>query len=408
MRVLIVAYYFPPIGGIGSIRMAGFAAHLPEFGWEPTVIAPRSTPHPGGAELDPSVRVVRSTSIEAARLARLTRRRGRSKRTAGSGEANRGLGARARLASLLYPDPQIGWYPGAVLAGRRLIRREPFDAVFSSAYPITAHLVGRSLSRSAQRPWVAELRDPWSVRLGASHPHRDRAVALERSLAGSASRLVMPTPSLARHYEGLWGREIAVIPNGHDGEIAAGPRPSRPTITYAGMFYPSFQSLTVLWSAIRRLIEIGVLGAPVLRFIGEIPTELRRELADFGLEGNLEETEFVSHREAKTLMASSSILIASGPVTNDPVARGVVPAKLFEYLATSLPILYFGDREGDAPDLLLEHPGCYVVAHDDVEGAAVALESSLTAPPPRRRTEELSRRSRAGQLARVLDDVVGS
>ena len=45
-QVLIVAYYFPPIGGIGSIRAASFAKFLREFGWEATVLAPADTPHP--------------------------------------------------------------------------------------------------------------------------------------------------------------------------------------------------------------------------------------------------------------------------------------------------------------------------------------------------------------------------
>ncbi|HEY6671819.1 MAG TPA: hypothetical protein VIZ91_04875 [Solirubrobacterales bacterium] len=108
-RVLIVAYYFPPIGGIGSIRLASFARDLPTFGWQPTVIAPRRTPHPGGAELDPGIEVVRSTSTEAGRyLARLSPR-------------------------LVYPDPQFGWYPGAVRAGRALLGRQPFGTIFSSS-----------------------------------------------------------------------------------------------------------------------------------------------------------------------------------------------------------------------------------------------------------------------------------
>ncbi len=70
--VLIVAYYFPPIGGIGSIRSARFAHFLPEFGWEPCVLAPRETPHARDLELDYSKdRVVRSRSFELSRLSRV-------------------------------------------------------------------------------------------------------------------------------------------------------------------------------------------------------------------------------------------------------------------------------------------------------------------------------------------------
>ena len=32
----MVAYYAPPAGGIASLRLAGFARYLAEFGWQPT------------------------------------------------------------------------------------------------------------------------------------------------------------------------------------------------------------------------------------------------------------------------------------------------------------------------------------------------------------------------------------
>jgi glycosyltransferase involved in cell wall biosynthesis len=381
-RVLIVAYYFPPIGGIGSIRLASFAKHLPEFGWEPTVIAPRGTPHPGGTEVDPEIRVVRATSIELARfLLRVSSR-------------------------LVYPDAQIGWYPGAVLTGRRLLHADHFDVVFSSSDPLTAHLVARTLSRRSGSPWLAEFRDPWSDSLPPSDPRRRRAVALEKALAGSATQLIMPTPTWGAHYGRVWGREIEVVPNGHDGAVPSDSRPSRPTITYVGTFYPASQDLRALWAAVKRLMSEGKLEAPVLRFVGRVPAELRDELSEFGLEQLVEETGFVSHDEAKLLMASSSMLVASGSRGSDPAALGTIPAKLFEYLAVPLPILYLGAAQGDAPDLLREQPGTFIVGHDDLDGALQALQAGLSAPPPERSIEHLSRRNRARKLAQILDGVV--
>ena len=39
--VLLVAYYYPPLGGVGSRRALAFARHLPEFGFEPVVVTPK-------------------------------------------------------------------------------------------------------------------------------------------------------------------------------------------------------------------------------------------------------------------------------------------------------------------------------------------------------------------------------
>src|SRR4051794_32912569 len=142
-RLLIVAYYFPPIGGIGSIRLARFAEHLPEFGWEVMVLAPNGTPHAEDPQLSyPEEHVVRSRSIELSRLKRLVP----GVRGTDDGDDGVARGAARAAGRLLYPDPQIGWFPGAIAAGRPAVRRGSFDAVASSSFPITAHLVASRLS----------------------------------------------------------------------------------------------------------------------------------------------------------------------------------------------------------------------------------------------------------------------
>src|SRR4051812_29830714 len=221
-RLLVVAYYFPPIGGIGSIRLARFAEHLPEFGWDVTVLAPKATPHAADPWLRyPEEHVVRSRSIELTRLKQLVPRV-RAHGDGGDGPARAAARAAGRL---LYPDPQIGWFPGAIAAGRRAVRRGSFDAIVSSSFPITAHLVAGRLSRTAGLPWIAEFRDPWSDGLPASYPLRRRAAALERTIAAKATSVAMPTATWADHYARAWGRPVAGIPNGHDGRLPAAPRP---------------------------------------------------------------------------------------------------------------------------------------------------------------------------------------
>src|SRR3954447_12979096 len=96
-RLLIVAYYFPPIGGIGSIRLVRFAEHLPEFGWDVTVLAPKATPHAADSRLRyPEKHVVRSRSFELSRLKRLVPR-GRAPAADNDGQAR----AAARRAGRL-------------------------------------------------------------------------------------------------------------------------------------------------------------------------------------------------------------------------------------------------------------------------------------------------------------------
>ncbi len=41
--VLMIAYYFPPMGGAGVQRTLKFAKYLPEFGWSPHVLTVRDS-----------------------------------------------------------------------------------------------------------------------------------------------------------------------------------------------------------------------------------------------------------------------------------------------------------------------------------------------------------------------------
>src|SRR5262245_12105784 len=40
LRVLMICFAYPPIGGAGMIRSAKFVKFLPEFGYEPVVVTP--------------------------------------------------------------------------------------------------------------------------------------------------------------------------------------------------------------------------------------------------------------------------------------------------------------------------------------------------------------------------------
>ncbi|RMD96362.1 MAG: hypothetical protein D6814_11545, partial [Calditrichaeota bacterium] len=37
-KILLISYYFPPLGMGGTQRMASFARYLPQFGWQPVVL----------------------------------------------------------------------------------------------------------------------------------------------------------------------------------------------------------------------------------------------------------------------------------------------------------------------------------------------------------------------------------
>jgi glycosyltransferase involved in cell wall biosynthesis len=216
----------------------------------------------------------------------------------------------------------------------------------------------------------------------------------------------MPSPSFARYFSERWEREVAVVTNGSDPMPPPAPAPQDGAIlTHLGTLYPARQDLTGFWEALRRVLRRDPRAIARIQFIGELSDEGHAEITRCGLQHLVTETGHVPHEEARRLTAESTVLFSGGESARDPIARGVVPAKLFEYLATDRPVLYLGDPAGDAATLLSGHAGCWVIKPHDVDAITEAIRQGLVAAAYERDTSHLSRRVKAGVLAAILDDV---
>src|SRR5215471_18327497 len=218
-RLLMICYYFPPLGGIGSIRALKFAQYLPEFDWDPTVITPRN----GAYYRDPTLKfdekkVFRTASLEISRKAKwiMGSRGGSDTRPADVGPALERV--RRFMRRWVYrPDPQIGWYPFAVQRARKVLRSGKFDAIFSSSFPVTAHLVARRVHQEFGTPWVAEFRDLWTDLVRYDSRRRQMLdEATERAVLRGATELVSVSEGYAGILSGRVGRRVLVITNGFD------------------------------------------------------------------------------------------------------------------------------------------------------------------------------------------------
>jgi hypothetical protein len=394
-RVLIVAYYFPPLGGAGALRALSFARHLPDHGWEPVVITPRD-----GAYLrDPALRfpegrVVRTGSIELSRIGKRALRAGGSDTHVADVTGVKRMLRDAARSAVYFPDAQIGWYPPAVRRGRTIRA----DAVLSTSFPITGHLVGRRLARSAEVPWVADFRDPWSALLEDRGEPSRRADSLERRLALSAARVIHTSPSWARWHGERWGRDVDVVLNGHDlSEVTPADTVADRRITYVGTYYPRSQDLGAVWDA------AAALGGWSVRIVGPLHPEMAAALERRGIP--FESTEFLGRAGVVEELRGAGVLLAPGPRDASGIHGGHIASKVFEYLATDRPVLYVGDPAADMADLIRPYPGTYLVAAGDVDAARRALLRS-NGERFARDSRGLTREAQVERVAALLDAAV--
>jgi len=156
LNILLVCYYFPPVGMGGVQRPAKFAKYLARFGHQVTVIA--AQPSPGDitddtllADLPDDVRVIRiKTRHPRNLLRRLPGQRGIHK----DAMQERGRLFRRLASWSRVPDDKIGFIPGAIAAAKKAFAAKPPDVVMTTSPPPSIHIIGRRLQKLWRTTWV--------------------------------------------------------------------------------------------------------------------------------------------------------------------------------------------------------------------------------------------------------------
>ncbi|OGX87786.1 hypothetical protein BEN47_00855 [Hymenobacter lapidarius] len=409
-------------------RCLKFVKHLGSFGVEATVItvdAAQAT-YPVRdesllAEVPASVRVIRTGTTEPFEsYKKLT---GRA--VPYGGFANEGKPGLLQMAlrfvrgNLFIPDPRRGWNRHALAAVERLLATgEQFDAVLTSSPPHSTQLIGLELQKRHGLRWLADLRDPWTDIYYYKDLHHTPLAAwldarYERRVLTQADAVLVTSPETKRLFlaklPDLPTPKFHVLPNGYDESdfrLPSQPPPDCLRITHTG-------TITELYH-INRLLEAVAACAsrhpdvPVrLRFVGQVSAELRRQIEGAGLLPITEFLAFVPHEESvRHLMAATVLLMA---IPDVPRNFGILPGKVFEYLAANKPILCVGPAGSDADNLLQECAAGHALPYEDVglmqetlEGLVAQWRINPNLDLPVISHERYSRQALTGRLAGII------
>jgi glycosyltransferase involved in cell wall biosynthesis len=414
VKVLLVTLYFPPAGGGGVQRPLKFATHLPALGIETHVLAPAN---PRWIHMDEELRPPTQAWVHRVRYLGPKGRRP-SEELHGKRGLERAL-TQARLLPrrLVVPDEAATWNLTAIPAALRIVREEKIDVVITTSPPGSVHLVGAAVKRALGVRWIADLRDSLLA-------HQDRrsdtlAVRLKsrtvRVVGGVVARradaIVTAFDSIAEEMRELSpaGR-VVTIPNGSDFDDFDGltyTPGERFRITHTGAFFGQRDPKPFL----RALADSG-LDDVVVRFVGGFRAADRDFAESIGLGDRIEVIPFVPRRRSLELQRDSeALLLIAAPAGGR--GTGVIPGKVFEYVAAGRPILA-AVPPGGAAARLIEEIGVGVVApSDDVDALRAALgelherwqrgDLDVELAPEAR--ERVSRRARVAELAQLVRDV---
>jgi glycosyltransferase involved in cell wall biosynthesis len=381
-RVLFVSYLFPPVGGAGVQRAAKFVKYLPAHGWTPSVLTVANPSVPVfddslSAEVPPQVLIRRAMTWEPSYAVKII--------TAGAGQADASYFssfprlarflARGLIKTLLQPDPQVLWLPGAMREGLKLLREVRHDVIFATAPPFSSFLVAARLSRHSGLPLVLDYRDEWTIctahwenrrqdllsryiqrRLQYQVLRQARVViATTRSSAEALAQICLAADSkaLVTHiYNGFDAIDFPVLPpSGQNGSLFR--------LVYVGTLW-NLASIDPLVEAVREFASRTPALAPYLELVlaGRRTQQQQQRLEALkALPCRVSEYPYLDHRRSLELLSSatmSCILLSDLPGT----AR-VVPAKVFECMAARRPVLAIAPR-GELTELLSRYAGAHI------------------------------------------------
>lgn len=455
-RLLVIAGEFPPLKTIGRLRTVKFVEHLRAHGWDATVIAlepsgqePNYDPKllgeiPAGTEVlrvplpDYEVRVAQFVKRLLGRSQPLqSRAAAAAAAPASAASGTQASGSRSPLDLahgavhwtlrnlILIPDNYRPWVAGVTAAALKALAAKPHAAVYTTLPPFSAAYAGRAIKRATGLPWLVDYRDLWHgdvLREWLPVWRRQLELKSERRLMREADAIItvseQKTDYVRRLIPDAQTRWITLT-NGIDTELYSAERRTRPfdepriEFVYTGRLFKNrrgYAFTEALGQLKRRRPEL--VAKVVVRFLGDVSPEIRARhdalIAEYGLQGHFDFAGDLPFAAARTAQVNCDwlLLIVDTGETSD----GVIPGKLFEYVASGRPIFALCDP-GATPEIISRARLGTVVGAEDAAACERELERVLAQPVPREVAPDrdylaqFDRRAIAARFAQLLDEV---
>ncbi len=389
-KLLFLAWPFPPLSTVGSVRTLNIAKYLTRSGWDVTVVTPRPSlwryvEHPEEVEV-------------------ILKREGIRRILTGHQWCvlfpdflkcwNSGLGwflggICRRIARHSGINEGIGWIKAAEQACLTLTATD-VDIILASGPPFASFRLAKNLSDKLGRPYVLDYRDPWIHTADRALSAPTTRIREEMKLIAGCSAVTVVSNFLDGRFD--LGPKLHVITNGFDPEEMAQVKPfdfGHFAIVYAGSLNLPEQVITPVMGALRRLKETDR-GRNVdwwFHYYGAEGEHVREQAERFGVTERVVLHGSVSRAEALSAVRGAGVTVVITSVFDEATSqdKGVVTGKIFEPLGLGTPILLIAPH-GSFIETIIKTTGLAgVFTGSDVEGMVSFLRDAMCgrAPQPK-------------------------
>lgn len=376
-KVLVIAYYYPPLGLSGVQRTLKFTKYMKNFGWEPTVITAGNVAYFAHdfamlkeAE-DAGVRIIRTDALDVNAIL------GKQYKTVSIPREFIRKTLSSISKAVFIPDNKKSWAKKAYKTAKSLLEKEKFDIIFVTIPPFSSFVYAAKLKKEFGIPLFVDYRDLWYGNHFAFYPtpyHRYRHKKLEYTALRAAEKVVVINrrikEKLLLTYPFLSFKDVLIIPHGFDPadfEVAEEKIESakKMKLTYAGLFYENITPEYLLRAFKQLSVERPDVAAHIeLEFIGHLRKENKKLIHELSINDYIRDHGYLDHKETvKRLKGSDVLWMMIGKIKN---ADTISTSKLFDYIGTRKPILGCV-VEGAAQTTLKEYEAAFITEPDNIQ-----------------------------------------
>ncbi|MGJ8669990.1 MAG: glycosyltransferase [Oceanococcus sp.] len=391
MKILVIAYFFPPQTSVGTFRTVRLLQRLKQQGWNAEILTvqhPSQALHPyqGAMPAEDEYLGFPVHRTPEWKLASIWRPiTGLLKRIGLLFKRN---WSESNIAKRLwFVDMEYGWIPSALKVGRTVIDQFAPDVIYVSCPPFSSALVARRLAKNHKLPFVLDFRDSWLLSDYSNPYEKHRYTDLQSRLLAEAEGVMVTTSSDLAGYQNWYSKTLQQSPdkahlvhNAYDPEFTAIGDSNTVledaplTLLYTGAWDSNARAPLRILKYLRemschwKLISVG----PTNELVKQCAEELGIDPTHLDLRASVSKLELVPMMDEAQVL-----LLIQGPPTGG-TRNTHIAAKTFDYLATGKPILAIA-APGDNRDFLAQYPERVYLADaesaDDIRSVLQTLEN---------------------------------
>ena len=430
-KVLILTYYWPPSGGAGVQRWLKFVKYLRYYDWEPVIYTPLN---PEAPAIDESLKNDIPDGIEVLQTKinepystykKFVGRKKNDSIKSGFLSENQTPSLTENISvwirgNLFIPDARKFWIKPSVKFLKNYLQNNKIDAIVSTGPPHSMHMIALGIKKKFDIPWLADFRDPWTnidfydklmLTKSADKKHR----RMESDVLTHADKVVTVSENWAKDFITLGSEKVEVLTNGFDPDDFNFPKPAKENgflLCHIGSLNKD-RNPDTLWKVISDICKENENFRKKLKltFIGANDYSLKTSLSEKGLMDYTNFHQYMPHTEVIKEASKADVLLLL--LNNTPNIEGIIPGKLFEYIALHRPILCIGSTTGGSAKIIKETKTGETTGFSDYEQIKKEIlrlftdhEKPVTFLPDVDKINTYSRRVLSEKMALILNSMV--